>query len=217
MQKAFSTRPESRPFVVVMTGGIASGKSTVSDLFRQLGVPVVDTDIIARQLVEPGQPALAKIVEVFGKQCLLPDGNLDRKGMRQEVFAQPRLREQLENILHPLIAAESGRQISGLEFNYCILVIPLFTKSRQLLKPDCVLVIDAEKGTQLKRLVIRDAIDHSLAISILDAQVTRQERLELADDVIENSEGLAQLEARVARLHKKYMRLASRKNSRDSQ
>ncbi|MFC1605830.1 dephospho-CoA kinase [Pseudomonadota bacterium] len=201
---------DRRPFIVILTGGVASGKTTVSSLFAKLGVPVIDADVIAREIVEPGRPALGRIVEFLGAAFLLEDGRLDRAKMRKAVFCQPGLKRKLEAILHPLIAQESTRKLQELTAPYCIMVIPLFAESSSGIEVDRVLVVDADRDTQLTRLVSRDKVDRDIAIAMLNAQATRWQRLELADDVIENNGSLAELQTCVETLHRKYLRLAGR-------
>ena len=203
--------PQQSPqvFTVVLTGGIASGKSIASRLFEELGVPIIDTDCIARELVEPGMPALQAIVEAFGTGCLGPDGRLDRRRMRSEIFADPEARARLESILHPQIGAEVRRRISELDAAYCIVVIPLYAESSAYGWIDRVLVVDTDEDTQIARVMQRDRIGRDLAESILASQAARKERLALADDVIRNDGTMERLAARVRELHHKYSQLAA--------
>jgi dephospho-CoA kinase len=196
-------------FSVVLTGGIASGKTTVSDLFEELGVPVIDTDRIARELVEPGKPALKAIVKRFGADYLDGEGQLDRRKMRTAIFTDPEARTRLENILHPLIGNEVIHRISALDADYCIIVIPLYANSGAYEWVDRVLVVDAEEETQIARVMERDQINRAQAEAILASQASRQERLALADDVILNEGPLEQLAARVQELHARYLALAN--------
>jgi dephospho-CoA kinase len=196
-------------FSVVLTGGIASGKTTVSDLFEELGVPVIDTDRIARELVEPGKPALKAIVKRFGADYLDGEGQLDRRKMRTAIFTDPEARTRLENILHPLIVNEVIHRISALGADYCIIVIPLYANSGAYEWVDRVLVVDAEEETQIARVMERDQINRAQAEAILASQASRQERLALADDVVLNEGPLEQLAARVQELHARYLALAN--------
>jgi dephospho-CoA kinase len=202
--------PESAPFTVVLTGGIASGKSAVSSLFAELCVPVVDTDLIAREVVQPGKPALAQVIEAFGTDFLLEDDTLNRRKLRARVFDDPDARKRLEAILHPAIRREAKRQISKTSAPYCILVIPLFAQSSNYEWVDRVLVVDVPEDLQISRVMERDGINEMMAKSILASQSSRDERLALADDVIENDGALEDLRAKVAELHRKYVRLAGR-------
>jgi dephospho-CoA kinase len=197
-----------RPYVVVLTGGIAAGKSAVSAAFARRGAAVVDTDVIARELVQPGQPALAVIVHDFGSGILDAGGALDRKRMRAMVFSDPDCKRRLEAILHPAIGAEVKRRIAAVEAPYCILVVPLLAESGRYDWADRVLVVDVDEETQISRVMARDRISRAQAQAILDAQATRQQRLALADDVIDNKGSLAELEQAVATLHARYSRLA---------
>ena len=195
----------------MLTGGIASGKTAVSDHFSSLGVPVIDTDVIARELVEPGQPALAEIAATFGPVFLTPEGRLDRTHMRQAVFANPDMRRQLESILHPRIAAEALRRIRALEGDYCILVIPLYSSSERYGWTDRVLVVDVEEELQLERVMARDGVSRQQALAILNAQASRADRLALADDVIDNGGSLEELHEQVVRLHHSYLALSAQR------
>jgi dephospho-CoA kinase len=194
------------PYRVALTGGIASGKTSVANLFAARGVPVIDTDVIARQVVEPGEPALAAVVEAFGDQILGEDGRLDRARMREHVFADAAARRRLESILHPAIRAEMERQSRAAGGPYQLLVIPLLVESGRRDHVDRVLVVDVPEVTQVERLMRRDASTREQAEAALRAQATRDARLAFADDVIENTGDLAALEAQVAALHRDYLR-----------
>lgn len=195
-------------FTVVLTGGIASGKSAVSACFEKLGVPVVDTDIIARQVVEPGSPALERIARELGAGFLDKDGGLNRTKMRQAIFSDPDLKSRLEAILHPLIGKEVLRQVNQLVSPYCIIVIPLFAESSAYAWIDRVLVVDVTEDAQIERVMARDGISRDQARAILNAQASRQDRLALADDILDNSGSLSELPERVKALHQKYLSLA---------
>ena len=194
----------------MVTGGIASGKTTVSDHFEHLGVEVIDTDRIAHELVQPGMPALDSIIRAFGSAFQRPDGGLDREKMRQAIFSDPTKRARLESILHPLIAEEAKCRISKVRSPYCLLVVPLLAELGNFILADRILVVDADEHTQVERLMSRDSTSHQAAMSILKAQAKRQKRLQLADDVVVNDGSLAELKTRVEELHHKYLRLASR-------
>ncbi|MDT8321912.1 MAG: dephospho-CoA kinase [Xanthomonadales bacterium] len=198
-------------FVVVLTGGIASGKTAVSRRFAELGAGVVDTDVIARQVVEPGQPALQRITLEFGPEFIDQDGRLDRRRMREAVFADPQCRARLEAILHPAIAAEAREQVFALDAPYCILVIPLFAESSRYPWVNRVLVVDAPERLQIERVMERDQVSRGQAQSILDAQASRAQRLALADDVLVNEGSLEELEGKVDALHECYLALALEK------
>jgi dephospho-CoA kinase len=195
-------------FTVVLTGGIASGKTAVSSCFERMGAAVIDTDVIARQIVEPGQPALARVVEEFGADFLDHEGRLNRRMMRDAIFSDPTQKTRLEGILHPLIAGEVLRQIRQLDAPYCILVVPLFTGTSAYSWTDRVLVVDVSEEVQIERVMARDGISLEQAQAILDSQIRRQARLALADDILDNSGSLADLNEKVKTLHKKYLELA---------
>ena len=197
------------PFTVILTGGIASGKSTVSRLFERLGASVVDTDVIAREIVEPGKPALTAIAQTFGSDVMLPDGSLNRPAMRQRVFSDPAARKRLEEILHPVIRAEASRQVRKSKGPYCILVVPLFHAGSEYRDVDRVLVIDVAAETQIRRLLERDGIDRELAEAMIASQISREDRLALADDIIVNSSELEHIERLVEQLHARYLRFAA--------
>ncbi|MDH3588012.1 MAG: dephospho-CoA kinase [Gammaproteobacteria bacterium] len=191
-----------------LTGGIASGKSTVAAMFAELGVTVIDSDVIAREVVEPGQPALMKIVEVFGPEVLDTAGRLDRRRMRERVFGDKNERKKLEAILHPVIRREVLAQAGRATGSYQVLVIPLLLETGMDTLVDRVLVVDSPPQMQLKRLVARDKETDASARRVIEAQMTRTKRLAGADDVLVNDGDLNQLRASVRDLHKAYSALA---------
>ena len=199
---------ELPPFRVALTGGIASGKTTVANLFADLGVPLIDTDVIARRVVEPGQPALAEVVATFGPDVLDAEGRLDRRRMRERIFSDPTARQRLEAILHPAIRAEMERQSRAAGGPNQVLVIPLLTEGRRRDHVDRVLLVDVPEELQIKRLMMRDGVTHEQAQASLNAQATRAERLALADDVVRNTGRVDDLRAEVAKLHAYYLALA---------
>ena len=194
---------------MVLTGGIAAGKTAVSDRFARLGVPVIDTDRIAREVVEPGQPALDEICRDFGPGYLDDAGRLDRRKMRQAIFSDPALKARLEGILHPRIATEAMQRVASADFAYCLLVIPLYTESARWSWIDRVLVVDVDELLQVERVMARDRIDRGQAEAILASQATRRQRLALADDVIDNSGWPEDLDRQVEALHRKYLEMAT--------
>jgi dephospho-CoA kinase len=198
-----------QPFRVALTGGIASGKSTVADLFAALGVPVIDTDVIARQVVEPEQPALAQIAATFGRDVLDADGRLDRRRMRDRIFTDPDAKRRLEAILHPAIRAEMERQSMAAQGPYQVLVIPLLTEGGRRDHVDRVLLVDVPEELQIQRLMMRDGVTHEQAQASLNAQATRAQRLALADDVVRNTGRVDDLRARVATLDRRYREIAA--------
>jgi len=201
-----STKP---PFRVALTGGIASGKSTVADLFAALGVPVIDTDVIAREVVEPGRPALTQVIETFGSEVLGSDGRLDRRRLRERIFADPDAKRRLEAILHPAIRVEMERQSRAADGPYQVLVIPLLTEGKRRDHVDRVLLVDVPEELQIQRLVSRDGVSHEQAQASLNAQATRAERLAMADDIVRNTGRPDDLRDAVAALHERYLQLAA--------
>jgi dephospho-CoA kinase len=197
------------PFRVALTGGIASGKSTVADLFAAHGVPVIDTDVIAREIVEPGRPALALVAEAFGADVLDAEGRLDRKRMRERIFKDPAAKRRLEAILHPAIRAEMERQSQAAVGPYQLLVIPLFAEGGRRDHVDRVLLVDVPEELQVQRVMWRDGVSHDQALASLNAQATRAQRLAMADDVLPNTGRVDDLRERVAELHRHYLELAA--------
>jgi dephospho-CoA kinase len=185
-----------------LTGGIGAGKTTVSNQFLKLGVPVIDTDVIARELVTPGSAALNEIVEAFGKKVLTRGGTLDRKRLGQLVFSNDAAREKLEAILHPRIRKAALHRIKALKASYCILVVPLLIETDFIRLVDKVLVVDASDHNRIKRIKARSGLSEAEARNILDAQTSRSERLSVADYVIENDGTEAELQAKVNELHR---------------
>ena len=192
--------------VVGLTGGIGSGKSAVCRMFEQLGVPVIDADQVARDVVEPGQPGLDAIVDAFGVSVLDADGRLDRAGMRELVFADPRKRRKLEALLHPLIRVEMARRTAAVRAPYCIRCVPLLVETGQQDEVDVVLVVDVSEGTQLQRTLARDGGTRETLQAIIDAQATRAQRLAVADEVLDNNGDLQSLRERVQSLHERFLR-----------
>lgn len=195
-----------------LTGGIGSGKSTVAALFAARGVAVIDTDVLARELVEPGQPAWQAICTRFEAVLpglLRPDGQLDRALLRAHVFAQPTERKALEAILHPRIRAEVTRRVAQLQASYVLIVIPLLFEAGQADLVDRVLVVDVPEAVQRARVLARDRLAESELAAILAAQLTRAQRLARADDVIDNAGDPAALPAQVDTLHRRYLALAN--------
>ena len=203
---------EPPPFRVALTGGIASGKTTIANLFAELGVPLIDTDVIARQVVEPGQPALAEVAKAFGPDVLDADGRLDRRRLRERIFADPTARQRLEAILHPAIRAEMERQSREADGPYQMLVIPLLTEGKRRDHVDRVLLVDVPEELQVQRLMMRDGVTHEQARASLNAQATRAERLAMADDVIRNTGRVDDLREEVAKMHGKYLALAAERH-----
>ena len=192
-----------------LTGGIGSGKSTVAELFAARGVPVIDADVIARELVAPGQPALAEIVASFGTDCIDAEGRLDRARLRARVFDDAAQRERLEAILHPRIHAVMAERAAAQSTAYVLLVIPLLFESGQRDLVDRVLVVDLPVELQRARVSARDHLSDAQIDAIFAAQVQRDQRIDGADDVIDNSGDAAALERQVDALHQRYLALAN--------
>jgi dephospho-CoA kinase len=197
------------PLRIGLTGGIASGKSTVAALFAQLGVPVIDTDRIARQVVEAGTPILGAIVTRFGPTVLQPDGQLDRRRLRSLVFADAGARADLEALTHPAIHAETERQCREAGGRYQLIAVPLLAEKGLKDRYDRVLVVDCAPEIQRLRLMYRDGSSEREALAVLAAQASREARLALADEVIRNDGDLRQLAAQVADLHSRYLQFAA--------
>lgn len=202
-----------KTFRVGLTGGIASGKSTVADMFAELGVPVIDTDVIARQVVEPGQPALAEIRQQFGGDVIAADGTLDRAAMRRAIFADDDARQQLEAILHPIIRDEAMRQSRAAGGDYQLIVVPLLVESPMRHAMDRILVVDCGVDVQIERLLERDAETESQARKIVAAQASREARLAIADDVVRNDGSLDETGQQVDALHAHYLALSANGDS----
>jgi dephospho-CoA kinase len=200
-----------RAFRVGLTGGIASGKSTVADLFAELGVPVIDTDVIARDVVRPGGPALPALVAAFGPGVLAADGSLDRRRLRARVFADDAERRRLEAILHPHIEAATLAASGQAGGPYQLVVVPLLFESGFDRHVDRVLVVDCPEELQRSRLLARDGESPEQVERILASQLDRASRLARADDVIDNAGTLDATRARVAELHGAYLARARRR------
>lgn len=204
------TRPRDwRVYRVGLTGGIASGKSTVAEMFAALGVPVIDSDAIARQVVVPGSAGLAAVVDAFGTEVLHPDGSLDRRRLREFAFATPENRRRLEAILHPLIAAEMEAQAASAGGPYQLLVVPLLIESGLEARVDRVLVVDCSESVQKTRLMVRDGETAAGVERLLAAQLDRETRLARADDVLVNAGTREELRERVQALHDGYQQFAT--------
>ena len=203
-------------YVVGLTGGIGSGKSTIAELFAELGVPVIDADLVARQVVEKGSPLLAEIAAHFGPEILLEDGALNRAALREKVFNHEREKQWLNQLLHPAIRHEMLQQLAAQRMPYCIFMVPLLIENKLTALCQRVLVVDVSEQTQLTRASQRDNNPLPLIKNIMQSQVSRSERLQHADDVINNdadlSESLPQLKQKVLDLHHHYLQLAEKFN-----
>jgi dephospho-CoA kinase len=198
-------------FIVGLTGGIGSGKTAVSDRFAAKNICIVDADVCSRAVVEVGSPALKSIQEHFGNDVISPNGELDRASLRQIVFANADEKRWLEQLLHPLIAEETFRQLTAATSDYVILVSPLLIEAQQDLICDRVLVVDAPETVQIERTTVRDNNNEEEVKRIINTQASRDARLSKAHDIIENSQGLDHLDAEVEKLHAEYLRLSHKK------
>ena len=195
--------------VIGLTGGIASGKTTVSDRFAALGVPVIDTDRIAREVVAPGTEGLHRLVQAFGSGVLLADGQLDRGALRQRVFSDPAERGRLEGILHPLIRETALARLAALDAPYAIVVVPLLLETDFHTLVQRILVVDAEEHLQRRRLQERDGCSAEEAGRILAAQASRRRRRQAANDILCNNDDLDALDRQIRELHRRYLTLAA--------
>jgi dephospho-CoA kinase len=200
----------TRAFRVGLTGGIASGKSTAAKFFGALGVPILDSDQVARDVVEPGQPPLERLVQRFGPKILTADGHLDRPALRDIVFSDPRARADLEALTHPAIGAAMEARSAAAGGPYQILVIPLLVEKNLAAHVDRVLVVDCDEELQMRRLRDRDRSTPEQVQAILRAQAPRAARLKAADDVIHNDTDMSAVRDQVAALHARYLELAAR-------
>ncbi|MEW8427238.1 MAG: dephospho-CoA kinase [Candidatus Thiodiazotropha sp.] len=194
--------------VIALTGGIGCGKSAVSSHLESLGVPVIDADLLAHQLVKPGSPALSEIQSTFGDELIDANGVLDRSVLRRIVFDDPRQRERLEGILHPRIREAMETWIAKQSAPYAVLVIPLLFETDQMSLADRILVVDCDESLQIERVLDRDQLSREQIEQIMASQVDRQTRLRGADDVIENNGGLEVLIEATEKLHNTYLKLA---------
>ena len=188
-----------------LTGGIGSGKTAASDHFARLGAEVIDTDLLSRELVEPGQAALKEIVDSFGAQVLTADGHLDRSRLGELVFGRPEARQQLEAILHPRIREAMLLRAEQSQAPYVVFVIPLLFETGQQALVDRVLLIDVPEGLQRARVAERDQLDDARITRIMSAQTDRETRRSNADDIVCNDGDIASLHAEIEKLHRKYM------------
>lgn len=205
-----SSNEAQRPFIVGLTGGIGSGKSTVGQMFAERGIIIVDTDAIAHEISAPGGQAIDALRDAFGPDAIAPDGSMDRNWMRQRVFDSPAERTRLEGILHPLIRQISTDRVMAAQSPYVIIDVPLLVESGNWSKRcNRVLVVDCLVQTQIDRVMARSQLSRERIESIIAAQATREQRLAAADDVIDNNGDLADAQAQAERLHAVYLDLAS--------
>ena len=196
-------------FAVALTGGIGSGKTTVSDLFGELGADIIDTDVIARQLTASGQPAVKQIASSFGPDVIMPDGSLNRARMRDLAFEDKQTRLELESILHPLIHTEVNRRLANSPGPYALVVIPLLSGSRGHEYASRIAVVDCSEEQQVGRVMRRSNLSRDEVMAIMAAQISREHRLSIADDIINNEGSAEALRSIVESLHRKYVDLAT--------
>ncbi|MCH9300364.1 dephospho-CoA kinase [Pantoea allii] len=199
------------PYTVALTGGIGSGKSTIAEYFAASGVDIIDADVIAREVVEPGTPALQAIIARYGDAIVNEQGALHRSRLREIIFATPDEKRWLDALLHPLINARTQQLKAQAVSPYVLWVVPLLVENQLQRQADRVLVVDTDEETQLKRTLQRDNVSPDQAKRILAAQATRQQRLACADDIIDNSGAPENALPQVAQLHQLYLKLAAAK------
>ena len=192
---------------IALTGGIGCGKSTVCELFTLLNTPVFDTDIIARELVKPGQKALIEIVDYFGSDIIFSDESLNRKALAKNIFNNEKNRLHLESILHPKIQQFIQKKLDQLNACYVIIAIPLLLETKQQSNYDRVLLVDCEEQQQIDRTIMRDKRNLNEVQSIMRSQVSRKDRIAIADDIIDNTQEISTLKTQVSNLHNKYIKL----------
>ncbi|XQW84413.1 dephospho-CoA kinase [Thalassotalea piscium] len=196
-------------FIVGLSGGIGSGKTTVSDFFEKFGISVVDADIIARELVAKGSKGLAQIIEHFGQTFLTPEGDLDRAKLRTQIFSHPNDKKWLNELLHPLIREHIIQALADAPSEYCLLVAPLLLENQLDKMVDRVLIVDVSQQTQIQRTLARDKSNAAEIQAIIDSQIARPLRQKAADDIIVNDKlTLAELEDKVFLLHQKYLKMS---------
>ena len=194
------------PFVVGLTGGIASGKTTIANLFHQhFAIDIVDADIVAREAVEPGSEGLQQIEKRYGAHILLADGTLNRSQLRELIFADRREKQWLDTLLHPIIRQRMLHQLNDIVSPYALLVIPLMAENNLQTLTNRVLVVDVDQNTQIERTMLRDGISEQQAYAIVNSQATREQRLAISDDVIKNDTKNQQLLYQITKLHQKYL------------
>lgn len=203
-------------YIVGLTGGIGSGKTTVANLFHDLGVQSVDADLVAREVVMPGEPALATIVEHFGAGILQHDGQLDRSVLRAKIFADAAEKHWLNQLLHPLIRQRLLQQLQQCTSSYALLIAPLLLENKLQSYTDRVLVVDVPEELQLSRTMQRDQVPVEQVQNILNSQIARSERLRLADDVLLNTVPVFELQSQIQQLHSRYQQFAKEKLAKSS-
>ena len=194
---------------VALTGGIGSGKTSIASIFKSLGVPIIDSDTISKEIILPGKPCFKDIVNEFGEEILTNKGTIDRYKLRDIIFNNDKARIKLENIIHPVVFKNIDTEISLINYPYCLVIIPLLIETKSTERFDRILVIDALESLQFERIVKRDDISPILIKKIIKTQAKRKERLRYANDIIVNNDTIMNLNKSINTLHKKYLGLSN--------
>ena len=196
---------------IALTGGIGSGKTSIASIFKNLGVPIIDSDTISKEIILPGKPCFKDIVNEFGEEILTNKGTIDRYKLRDIIFNNDKARIKLENITHPIIFKNIDIQTSLINYPYCLVIVPLLIETKSVKYFDKVLLVDTLENIQFGRVTKRDSISPTLLRKIIKIQATRSERLKYADDIIENNNEIGNLNEYINILHKKYLTLSKEK------
>ena len=196
---------------IALTGGIGSGKTSIASIFKSLGVPIIDSDTISKEIILPGKPCFKDIVNEFGEEILTKKGTIDRYKLRDIIFNNDKARIKLENITHPIIFKNIDIQTSLINYPYCLVIIPLLIETKSVKYFDKILLVDTHKNIQFERVSKRDSMSPTLLRKIIKIQATRSERLKYADDIIENNNEIGNLNEYINILHKKYLALSEEK------
>ena len=196
---------------IALTGGIGSGKTSIASIFKSLGVPIIDSDTISKEIILPGKPCFKDIVNEFGEEILTNKGTIDRYKLRDIIFNNDKARIKLENITHPIIFKNIDIQTSLINYPYCLVIVPLLIETKSVKYFDKVLLVDTFKNIQFERVSKRDSMSPTLLRKIIKIQATRSERLKYADDIIENNNEIGNLNEHINILHKKYLTLSKEK------
>jgi dephospho-CoA kinase len=196
---------------IALTGGIGSGKTSIASIFKSLGVPIIDSDTISKEIILPGKPCFKDIVNEFGEEILTNKGTIDRYKLRDIIFNNDKARIKLENITHPIIFKNIDIQTSLINYPYCLVIVPLLIETKSVKYFDKVLLVDTFKNIQFERVSKRDSMSPTLLKKIIKIQATRSERLKYADDIIENNNEIGNLNEYINILHKKYLTLSKEK------
>jgi dephospho-CoA kinase len=196
---------------IALTGGIGSGKTSIASIFKNLGVPIIDSDTISKEIISPGKPCFKNIVNEFGEEILTNKGTIDRYKLRDIIFNNDKARIKLENITHPIIFKNIDIQTSLINYPYCLVIVPLLIETKSVKYFDKVLLVDTLENIQFERVAKRDSMSPTLLRKIIKTQATRSDRLKYADDIIENNNEIGNLNEHINILHKKYLTLSKEK------